>query len=199
MFTPEYILDIREGNYTKEEATLRILNECGETKLPINPWQIARKLNFKVLEATFKNKNISGMMIDAIEVLDILKPFECKRAIILNRDESKQVQSFTIAHELAHFVYDCNEKSNCFDAYHISRDKQSHELNDAEKDEKRREDLMDEFAAMLLMPEVLFREYINNSPNRNNKEKLTKELTQVCMVEETAINKRYDELGITFQ
>jgi len=57
---------------------------------------------------------------------------------------------------------------------------------------------MDEFAAKLLMPEILFREYINNSPNRNNKEILTRELARVCMVEETAVDKRYEELDISF-
>lgn len=136
VFTPEYILEIREGNYTKDEATTKILHECGQTRFPINPWQIARKLNFKVLEASFRNKSISGMMIDALEVPDVLKPFGSKRAIILNKDESKQMQSFTIAHELAHFVYDCNEQSNCFDAYHVSRDKGEHELNEGEQEEK---------------------------------------------------------------
>ena len=198
VFTPEYILEIREGNYTKDEATTKILHECGQTRFPINPWQIARKLNFKVLEASFRNKSISGMMIDALEVPDVLKPFGSKRAIILNKDESKQMQSFKIEHELAHFVYDCNEQSNCFDAYHVSRDKGEHELNEGEQEEKKREDDMDEFAAKLLMPEILFREYINNSPNRNNKEILTRELARVCMVEETAVDKRYEELDISF-
>lgn len=196
--TPEYILDIRAGKYSKSGAAKKILEECGQSEFPINVWQIARELDFKVLEAKFQNNNISGMLIDALEVPQILKKFDCKRAIILNQNEQKNVQSFTIAHELAHFVYDCNENENCFDAYHISREKEEDHLNIEEKKKKENEDRMDEFAAMLLMPEIQFREFINSSPNRWNKRMLEKEVSKVCMVEETAVNKRFEELGISF-
>lgn len=183
--TPKYILDIRAGKYSKLRAAKKILEECGQSKFPINVWQIARELDFKVFEAKFQNNNISGMLIDALEVPQVLKKFNCKRAIILNKNDQKNVQSFTIAHALGRFVYECNENENCFDAYHISRENEN-------------EDRMDEFAAMLLMPEIQFREFINSSPYRWDKKMLEKEMSKVCMVEETAVNRRFEELGISF-
>ena len=198
MQTPDYILDIRKGKYSKEGAVSAILRECNITKFPINVWNIARKLNFRVLEATFRDKNTSGMMIDADEVPEILKDFGCKRAIILNRNEEKNIQSFTIAHELAHFAYDCNESINCFDAYHISRERDGEELTAEERADKEKEDERDRFAAMLLMPEEMFRTYVNSSKNRNNRSQLAKELSEVCLVAEEAVERRFDELGIIF-
>ena len=119
MYTPEYILDIRNGKYSETGAVAKILQECGINNFPINVWEIARILNFQVLEATFKDNAVSGMMVDALTVPPILNEFNCKRAIILKRNESKNMQSFTIAHELGHFAYDCNEETNYFDARHI--------------------------------------------------------------------------------
>ena len=196
MSTPDYIKDIRECQYSKSGAVAKILKECGIQSFPINVWEIARMLNFQVLEADFKNENTSGMMIDSLVVPDVLKKFNCKRAIILNRNERKSVQSFTIAHELGHFVYDCNEYTNCFDAYHVCREKSQAALNEEEQKNKAKEDEIDEFAAMLLMPEIMFREYISASVNRNDRKKLIEEMAKVCMVEEVAVEKRFRELGI---
>jgi hypothetical protein len=89
-----------------------------------------------VLKTPFKNNNTSGIMVDALEVPHILKKFGCKRAIILNRDEAKNMQSFTIAHELAHFIYDCNEKENFFNAYHISRRNKGNLTEDERKNKE---------------------------------------------------------------
>ena len=83
MSTPDYIKDIREGRYSKSGAAAKILKECGIQSFPINVWEIARMLNFQVLEANFKNKNTSGMMIDSLVVPEVLRKFNCKRAIIL--------------------------------------------------------------------------------------------------------------------
>lgn len=199
MNTPQYIRDIRNNLYSKEGAITKLLQEAGIESFPINVWSIARNLNFEVLEATFKNDNTSGMMIDALEVPRILEKFGCRRAIILNKNEKKSMQSFTIAHELGHFIFDCNDEENCFDAYHISREKQVGELTKEEQRKKDKEDQIDEFAAMLLMPETMFREFIVKSKNRYNRKKLMEEMARVCMVEETAVNKRFDELGIEFK
>lgn len=195
MHTPEYVLDIRNGKYSKTGAVAKILQECGIQEFPINVWDIARNLNFEVLEASFKNNNTSGMLIDALEVPPMLKRFHCKRAIILNKKEPKNIQSFTVAHELGHFVYDCNEETNYYDALHTKYKKS---LTKAEEEQKRKEDQIDEFAAMLLMPETMFIQYISNSPNRYNRVELRKEMSKVCMVEEVAIDKRFDELKIEF-
>lgn len=198
MQTPAYILDIRNGKYSKTGAIAKLLKECGIRRFPVNPWRIARTLNFEVFETTFKNANISGMMIDAHTVPPILEKFNCKRAIIVNKSEPRNIQSFTIAHELGHFLYDCNDDENWFDAYHISKEKKDGPLSEKEQEEKKIEDMRDEFAAMLLMPESLFRDYVDSSENRDNKKALASELAKVCLVEEVAVEKRFEELGIEF-
>lgn len=197
MATPEYVYDIRNGKYTLDGAIHKILNECNIKSLPVNPWFIAKTFNFEIFNADFKEQNISGMMIDAISVPSALKAYKCKRAIILNRKESVKTKAFTIAHELAHFIFDCNEKGNCFDAYHITKEKQD-TLSDEELEKKNIEDQRDKFAASLLMPENLFVEYINNSLNRFDRGKLKKEMSEVCCVEEEAVERRFEEIGINF-
>ncbi len=195
MYTPEYILDIRNGKYSKSGAVAKILQENGIKEFPVNVWEIARNLNFEVFDATFERDNISGMMIDALEVPPMLTKFDCKRAIILNRKEPKNVQSFTVAHELGHFVFDCNEESNYFDALH-TKDRKN--LSKEELSQKEKEDQIDEFAAMLLMPEIMFLQYINKSPNRYNRNALKQEMAKVCMVEEYAVDMRFNELRVGF-
>lgn len=195
MKTPQYVLDIREGKYSKTGAVNEILHECGISEFPINAWEIARNLNFEVFDATFKKDNISGMLVDALEVPPMLEQFGCKRAIILNRNEPKNVQSFTVAHELGHFMYDCNEETNYYNAFHTKNKKR---LTPKEEERKEQEDKIDEFAAMLLMPETMFLQYINKSDNRYDRSALKSEMAKVCMVTEEAVDKRFDELKIEF-
>ena len=78
----------------------------------------------------------------------------------------------------------------------MCREKSQAALNEEEQKNKAKEDEIDEFAAMLLMPEIMFREYISASVNRNDRKKLIEEMAKVCMVEEVAVEKRFRELGI---
>lgn len=196
MHTPQYILDIRNGKYTEETAVAKILKECGFNDFPINPWNIARQLNFEIFEMNFPKNNISGVMVDSAKVPKKLERFQCKRAIILNRAEDKKMQSFTIAHELGHFVYSCNEKENYFSAYHISRDKTDEEMTSIDKKTKEEEDKMDRFAAMLLMPAKLFKRCVLYEVYWENKQVLTEKMSKICVVPKEAIEKRYEELGL---
>lgn len=191
MNTPEYVLDIRKGKYTPEGAVTKIFKECGIKQLPINVWDIARKLNFEVFEAGFNDNNTLGMMVDTFEVPVMLEKFDCKRAIILNKNDKKNVQSFTIAHELACFLYDCTEQDNCYDTYSIDHGQEEQQI-------RVKEDPWARFAELLLMPEILIREYISSSSNRWNKKSLIQELSKVCMVSEETAEKRLKQLEINF-
>lgn len=51
---------------------------------------------------------------------------------------------------------------------------------------------------MLLMPETMFLQYINKSSNRYNRDALKQEMAKVCMVEENAVDMRFDELRVGF-
>lgn len=106
--TEQYILDARSkfqnDKYDVQKIVQYIIENLDIHEIPVNVWQIARDLGLEVLEANFKNKNVSGSIIVTEKIPDLLKSFNTNKAIILNRDEDSKVQAFTVAHELGHYV-----------------------------------------------------------------------------------------------
>ena len=196
--TEQYILDARNkfqnDNYSVEEIVKDIIKNIDIDEIPVNVWQIARHLGLEVLEANFKNKNVSGSIIVTEEVPDLLKQFNANKAIILNREEDSKVQAFTVAHELGHYVMDISEKSSFFENYHISKEK-NELLTEKGKQRKEIEDRADKFAAMLLMPEKEFIEYYENSITKNT-EDIYEEMANKFMVPIEGIKKRFEELNM---
>ena len=182
MATPDYVQDIRRRRYTADGAVMKILKECGmKLEPPINVWAIARQLNFEVFEAGFKDAKVSGMMIDSKKVVKMLG---CKRAIVLNREENKERQAFTVAHELAHFVLHCNDRTDFFEAYHWGKEKRS-----------LTEDEADKFAAMLLMPTNTFSDVYQQLRNKYDTTELIRAMSKIFMVEDEAVKRRIREIG----
>lgn len=87
-------------------------------------------------------------------------------------------------------------KSNYYDALHT---KGKETLTEDERKQKENEDKIDEFATMLLMPETMFLQYINKFPNRYDRSALRAVMAKICMVEEKAVDRRFNELKITFK
>ena len=171
--TERYILDARKKFQEDNDDVKKIVDYIIENleihEVPVNVWQIARHLGLEVLEANFKNKNVSGSIIVADTIPKILEKFNTNKAIILNRNENSKVQAFTVAHELGHYVMDISGTSSFFENYHISKEKKE-PLTDKEQLRKTMEDRADKFAAMLLMPEKEFIEYYENSILKNTNE-----------------------------
>lgn len=191
MATPDYVQDIRRRRYTADGAVMKILKECGmKLEPPINVWAIARQLNFEVFEAGFKDAKVSGMMIDSKKVVKMLG---CKRAIVLNREENKERQAFTVAHELAHFVLHCNDRTDFFEAYHWGKEKRS--LTEEEKQKKKLEDEADKFAAMLLMPTNTFSDVYQQLRNKYDTTELIRAMSKIFMVEDEAVKRRIRGIG----
>lgn len=202
--TPEFIEEIRKGNFSESEAITEIFKNANIdiNNYPVDIWEIARSFKFDIFEANFKNPAISGLMYDGDETLKILEERnpDSKRVIILNRNENRAGQSFTIAHEVAHFAYDVDANSNFYEAYHVTKDelKRKDGLTGQDIKNKVREDKADAFAAKLLMPENIFRELVDASLVRNNRDKLAKQLALAFMTTEEAIIRRFTELNIQF-
>ena len=196
--TEQYILAARkmfqDDNYDVQKIVQYIIENLDIHEIPVNVWQRARHLGLEVLEANFKNENVSGSIIVTEEMPDLLKPFNTNKAIILNRNEDSKVQAFTVAHELGHYVMDISEKSSFFENYHISKEKKKI-LSQDEKYRKMIEDRADKFAAMLLMPKKEFIEYYENSIMKDTKE-IYEEMANKFMVPIAGVKKRFEELNI---
>lgn len=193
---PEFIKDIRRGKYTLDMAIAEVLSYCQIRTAPVNVWAIARTLGFEVLEATFTKRSeiLSGLMFDAKTELSIDEA-KAKRAIVINKKCSKEVQAFTIAHEIGHFALHCSDDSDFYEAIHITKVKKC-ELTDEEIEKKRREDEADSFAAALLMPAQQFEEMYMKFIETRSIEETINDLTKAFVVEREAVCKRIEELGI---
>jgi len=131
-------LKIEKPNYKKaQNSALKLLKECGYTKPPIDPVQIAKMLGVSVHSASFENQEVSG-----------LYDFE-KNIIYVNNKDSVERQTFTIAHELGHLKLHSEwVKSNDYKVLLRSRrDKDPIELE------------ADAFAAHLLVPKEMLTKY----------------------------------------
>lgn len=70
--------------------------------------EIARIMGFKVFTAKFKERNLSGTIGVSNTLIDT---FGCDKVIILNNEDSDKHILFTLAHEIAHYIYDYNPKT----------------------------------------------------------------------------------------
>lgn len=185
-FTPEYVNDIRQNRYNTDNAVEKIFQECGIAGYPINVFEIARKLNFDIMYGKFRHESIYGAIWDGDEELEIGGK-RSKRFILVNAEDSKERQLFTIAHELGHFVLHCTDQANFFERYH-GGDSQPPKAKEIE-------DEADFFAASLLMPRKEFKSYIEK--NRSlKKDALLSKICSDFWVEKEAAKKRFVELGI---
>lgn len=193
---PDFIREIRKGRYSLDMAIAEILNYCQIKTIPVNVWAIARTFGFDVFEAKFINENrtVSGLMFDAMEELRVGNE-KARRAIVLNKKCSKEIQAFTIAHEIGHFALHCSEETDFYEAVHIAKDKKE-DLTEKEKEEKKFEDAADAFAAALLMPAQRFKDmYESFIATRDLDETITALMT-IFVVEREAVVKRIKELNI---
>lgn len=77
------------------QVTESILNDF-ERPIPVPVVKIANQFGLQVVEYKFKKASISGMLIDDYE--------DGEWGIVINENEPRQRQRFTIAHELGHFL-----------------------------------------------------------------------------------------------
>lgn len=165
-----------------EEIAQRVKNQYGEDKLATPIASILGKVGFKMYLGNLDN-NTSGI----IGVSDRLKKAHgSKRVIKINNKESRGHQRFTLAHELGHYIFDYDGKTEYANAYTLN-------TRTEEPTEKR----ANRFAAALLMPQEEF----------TNRFKLYKKsnydiITIITLlsidfdVSETAVEKRIEELKL---
>lgn len=77
-----------------EKIATEVRDKYGGDSDRTNVVQIAKALGFNVYEASFKNPQIAGKVIDNDD----------KKAIYVNRDDITARKRFTVAHELGHII-----------------------------------------------------------------------------------------------
>lgn len=162
----------------------------GEYPVPVVG--IAKNLGFKVFNMDMDDKNLSGMI--AIDK-KWKKTFGTDKVIVVNKMDSNEHNRFTIAHELAHYLFDSVPGGEYYNTYRT--DESQWDVNNKEIDDRER--VANYFAANFLMPSLDFRRKYNEFLNLgmiNGSEQLESELANYFGVPRTAVKIRFNELGI---
>lgn len=143
-------------------------------------------LNFVVARSsTFSSDEISGILAINQDIPQRKIP---SKLILVNDNDNIGHQRFTIAHELAHYIFDVMTDTPYYEAYYRI---------DEEKNKEIKEYRANKFAANLLMPKSIFiprYEYLTNK--LSNKSTVNKFLSRDFSVSLTAIEKRVQELKL---
>ena len=160
------------------DITEKIINDLKSKKYPIPIIKIMKELNFIVGKQRLED-DLSGYIVinDEIE-----RKFGKKKMICVNSEDNWGHQRFTIAHELAHYLFDYDMKEPEF--YNTYR---TTEVN-SEKEIR-----ANKFAANLLMPEKEFKKQYNKFYNDIY---IYSKLEEYFQVSRRAIDRRIIELGL---
>ena len=175
------------SNILKNDNSIeRIKNN--EVAIPIIG--ICKHFGFKIYDMDFeflseKNKeykNASGMIAISQKFKSL---FNTDKVLFLNKTESFEHSRFTIAHEIAHYLFDFNEKKE-FEYLNFYRTEENY-INNIEKRASR-------FAAALLMPKNIFKHEYDSLPNDITYYELITKLSEIFMAPTTAVDIRVKEL-----
>ena len=164
------------------EVAQMILDRLGIEEVPIPIVAIMKSLNFQVVAGELKDE-ISGIIgIDD----DLAKNFKSSKVIAINNKDNVGHQRFTIAHELAHYLFDFDVSNQIvyYNTYNTFED---------ENEEERRANY---FAANLLMPEKKFKKEFDNVVIKNNLYVTVEKLSQIFQVSGEAVRRRISELSL---
>ena len=191
--TPEYVSNIREKRDSlikpdvMNETIKIIFEECDVKQVPVDVVKIAKQLEFDIFYGRFKSDVVYGAMWDGNKDLKLSGGHTSNRFILVNSNDSKEKQTFTIAHEIGHFMMHCTSEHNFFERYH----------GDDEQDEQKKklEDEADFFAANMILPSSLVLGYVMNNKYVGRK-RLIKMICEQFNAEEETVERRFNELGL---
>ncbi|MCI9141252.1 MAG: ImmA/IrrE family metallo-endopeptidase [Lachnospiraceae bacterium] len=173
------------NKYTIEDMPIiaqKILDKLEISKPEIPIVAIMKSLKFQVISAEMEDE-ISGIIgIDD----ELNRNFESGKVIAINSKDNVGHQRFTMAHELAHYLFDFDVSNSIvyYNAYNTM---------EAESKEEQRANF---FAANLLMPEKLFREEFKKAVVRNNLYFTVEKLSNTFLVSREAVRRRLVELSL---
>lgn len=137
-----------------------------------------------VLNDSFNDDQLSG----ALAINNSVDVERFKKMIMLNTKDSTEHQRFTIAHELAHYIFDAVPEQKYYEAYYRTDEERNNEV---------REYRANKFAANLLMPAAIFvPRYRFVAGQLSDQRKVHIILSWDFGVSITAIKKRINELNL---
>nr|DAJ23379.1 MAG TPA: IrrE protein [Caudoviricetes sp.] len=163
-------------NQEIEDMTSEILLNNDMYRVPVNVIKIANANGIKVYAGEIEEK-ISGA-ISYIKQEDVFK-------ILVNKNDAKVRQRFTIAHELGHYFLDRDFLKG--EEIHVDTTLYRGDI-EIDEEAKKREQKVNYFAGALLMNKTLLEKLRN--------ENTIKELADIFEVSVSAMTVRLDILGI---
>lgn len=141
------INEIRNESYTEETVhnAAKKIHDVKATGTPVKIIEMCNNMGFSVFLQDLPKKICGYIAIDG----ELKDRFATDRIISVNMNESNKRRRFTVAHELAHFLFDFNP--NDIDFYNAFE-------HDHDESEDTRESLANRFAAELLMPAEKFKQ-----------------------------------------
>lgn len=187
---PEFVKKIRHESASIDDAVEKILKENNIIDPPINVVKIAVGMGFKVFTVEFTDKNVMGAIADFKSPIPQFG--NEKRVIAVDKNSYATRKIFTIAHEIGHFVMHCGESNDFFE-----RDVYNNPENDMRVQIERE---ADKFAACLLLPKEMFKDFVANSPyyKARDKEALIQDICKKYIVSPKTVKLRLEEVGMDF-
>ena len=154
-------LDAQENDRMAEAANclLHIIHR-GDVAFPVKVVELSKELGFEIYRVSFRNQQQSGLIVVDSSLPEKMR-VNSSKVVFLNRKDSSAHQRFTVAHELAHYIFDFDEENTPTyrEAYVTNSNP---ELNDSPKERR-----ANRFAAELLMPRDAFINKFNEEKDKN--------------------------------
>lgn len=166
-----------------EDFAEEVLNFTERKEVPTKIVEILRMIGFKIYSAHFKENDISGLIgiNDSFEAI-----YGVNKIIKLNAQDNIGHKRFTLAHELAHYIFDYSGQGDYVNAYRT--DYLYIPLENHSKEAR-----ANRFAAAILMPKHQFILDYNKVKNQKN---FLEELANSYLVSVRAIEMRIEELNL---
>lgn len=185
----EFITELRSKNRKIEDMPDRaqdilryfgINKQC--TEIPIV--DILNDIGFKIFQTELEPEGLSAYIAIDPQYEEV---YDSNKITCVNLTDSIGHKRFALAHELAHYLFDFDEKNILYyyNTYFLKENSDSPEEERANK-----------FAANLLLPEDIFRIKYNECRNMQSKADIVSTMSKTFMVSPTAILKRFKELDI---
>lgn len=184
--TSEFVNSLRDSyidDNSLKGIVAKLLDKFGTHDYPIPVENILKAMGFSIFASDTLKPNISAFI--AVDN-ELEKSFDTNRIVVANKNDSIEHQRFAIAHEIAHWIFDCPDQSRFYDTYNTDSDYTNIST----------EYRANKFAAELMMPCSDFTDYVNMQKTQNvSNNEIIVNISKYFGAPKTAVAKRLKETG----